>query len=391
MALRAAKCENCGGQIQVDDSVEKGRCPYCGTEYYAEKIINNTYITNNYDGATIISQGASVENYLNLAADFLKYGNIIEAEKYVNEALPLAPTDASIWNLKKTVLLQKRPEQSISFEDVAISFNNAIEYVSDGEELEVIFHESFTQLYELHISIISKMEMNKQKQDSMSKTEKDAIDHELSELGEADRACVSILLNDLLLNKRASVGLIDQFIQKDLSVKRDGILVATINSVMYFFKESILFSGPKTYPVSLNGESLQVMVKDKKGKGKEAAYVGSIILKAVQLLYSGYSSAQLNQLEQLMQEKDKGGCYVATSVYGSYNCPQVWVLRRFRDYHLKRKWYGRAFVRLYYTVSPCIVNLFGEAKCFRIPSKYVLDRVVERLKKNGYDDTQYDD
>lgn len=25
------------------------------------------------------------------------------------------------------------------------------------------------------------------------------------------------------------------------------------------------------------------------------------------------------------------GCYVATAVYHSYNCPQVWTLRRFRD------------------------------------------------------------
>ena len=28
---------------------------------------------------------------------------------------------------------------------------------------------------------------------------------------------------------------------------------------------------------------------------------------------------------------DSQGCYVATCVYGSYDCPQVWTLRRFRD------------------------------------------------------------
>lgn len=38
-----------------------------------------------------------------------------------------------------------------------------------------------------------------------------------------------------------------------------------------------------------------------------------------------------------------GGCYVATAVYGSYDCPQVWTLRRFRDYTLAETWYGRAF------------------------------------------------
>ena len=30
-----------------------------------------------------------------------------------------------------------------------------------------------------------------------------------------------------------------------------------------------------------------------------------------------------------------GGCYVATCIYGSYDCPQVWTLRRYRDYSQK--------------------------------------------------------
>ena len=28
---------------------------------------------------------------------------------------------------------------------------------------------------------------------------------------------------------------------------------------------------------------------------------------------------------------DEDGCYIATCVYGSYDCPEVWTLRRFRD------------------------------------------------------------
>ena len=44
----------------------------------------------------------------------------------------------------------------------------------------------------------------------------------------------------------------------------------------------------------------------------------------------------------------KGGCYVATAVYGSYDCPEVWTLRRYRDYSLAETWYGRAFIKLYY-------------------------------------------
>ena len=35
--------------------------------------------------------------------------------------------------------------------------------------------------------------------------------------------------------------------------------------------------------------------------------------------------------ERNIEEVKKGGCYVATAVYGSYDCPQVWTLRRVRD------------------------------------------------------------
>ena len=40
------------------------------------------------------------------------------------------------------------------------------------------------------------------------------------------------------------------------------------------------------------------------------------------------------------------GCYIATCVYGSYDCPQVRTLRRFRDEVLKQSAPGRAFVKV---------------------------------------------
>ena len=46
------------------------------------------------------------------------------------------------------------------------------------------------------------------------------------------------------------------------------------------------------------------------------------------------------------------GCYIASAVYGTYDCPELWVLRRFRDYGLRKSKIGRAFVRFYYAISP---------------------------------------
>jgi len=90
-------------------------------------------------------------------------------------------------------------------------------------------------------------------------------------------------------------------------------------------------------------------------------------------------------------EQKKSGCYVATAVYGSYDCPQVWTLRRYRDYRLDATWYGRLFIMLYYAISPTLVKWFGHTEWFKKMWKGKLDRMVERLRAEGYEDTPYND
>lgn len=85
------------------------------------------------------------------------------------------------------------------------------------------------------------------------------------------------------------------------------------------------------------------------------------------------------------------GCYVATAIYGSYDCPQVWTLRRYRDDTLARTWYGRLFIRAYYAVSPTLVKWFGDTKFFKSVWKDPLDRMVSKLNAKGVEDTPYCD
>ena len=49
-----------------------------------------------------------------------------------------------------------------------------------------------------------------------------------------------------------------------------------------------------------------------------------------------------NTITNPVEEKKKG-CYIATAVYGSYDCPQVWVLRRYRDQNLSAHFCGKIF------------------------------------------------
>lgn len=87
----------------------------------------------------------------------------------------------------------------------------------------------------------------------------------------------------------------------------------------------------------------------------------------------------------------KSGCYVATAVYGSYNCPQVWTLRRYRDYILGESWYGRAFIKTYYAISPTLVKWFGNTEWFKKMWQGKLDRMVAKLQANGIESTPYED
>lgn len=86
-----------------------------------------------------------------------------------------------------------------------------------------------------------------------------------------------------------------------------------------------------------------------------------------------------------------GGCYVATCVYGLYDCPEVWTFRRFRDYILDTTWYGRLFIRCYYAISPIIVKWFGDTKWFKIFCKTRLDKMVSALNSKGVENTSYTD
>ena len=87
----------------------------------------------------------------------------------------------------------------------------------------------------------------------------------------------------------------------------------------------------------------------------------------------------------------KSGCYIATAVYGSYDCPEVWTLRRYRDFRLAETWYGRLFIHVYYALSPTMVKWFGKKNWFQKMWKKKLDRKVCRLQKKGYESTPYED
>lgn len=40
MSLVPAKCTNCGGELQIDNTKDAAVCPYCGSAFIIEKAVN---------------------------------------------------------------------------------------------------------------------------------------------------------------------------------------------------------------------------------------------------------------------------------------------------------------------------------------------------------------
>ena len=103
------------------------------------------------------------------------------------------------------------------------------------------------------------------------------------------------------------------------------------------------------------------------------------------------TNAEARKILNATESNASNGCYIATCVYGSYDCPEVWTLRRFRDYTLDSTYFGRVFVKCYYAISPTLVACFGKTKWFKSFCKASLDKLVFWLNRKGVENTFYVD
>lgn len=78
-----------------------------------------------------------------------------------------------------------------------------------------------------------------------------------------------------------------------------------------------------------------------------------------------------------------GGCFIATAAYGSYMAPEVQLLRDFRDAHLITNPVGRAFVNIYYQVSPPLADIVRDNAMLRALARWFLSPAVYAVKYPG--------
>jgi len=79
---------------------------------------------------------------------------------------------------------------------------------------------------------------------------------------------------------------------------------------------------------------------------------------------------------------NEGACFIATACYGEPDCPEVTVLRAYRDERLAKSPLGRRLIRAYYALSPSVAAWLKRHPALRsIVRERVLRPLVHRIQK----------
>jgi len=184
---------------------------------------------------------------------------------------------------------------------------------------------------------------------------------------------ISTLLYENTLNRIGKIKLQNiQDVENHLVTVCDKMTLSILNKHVNFLDE--LMNSYKT------GKEKNFNVIDSSMK----MYVLStslIIMRLEPLRISEEIRKELTSLKELYSNtSNKKGCYIATMVYGSYEAPQVLILREFRDNVLDKSALGRLFIRFYYKISPGIVNMLKNHSKVNLLIKSILDSIIKLLK-----------
>ena len=100
--------------------------------------------------------------------------------------------------------------------------------------------------------------------------------------------------------------------------------------------------------------------------------------KKVDELFEQYYNHRV-YLQKEQEEKVKKQnefCYIATMVYEDYDHPNVILLRKFRDNYLDKFHLGRKFIKIYYKISPSLVNYAKNNFFLKNLFKFIVDKIV---------------
>lgn len=369
MGLIAAKCTECGANIEVDQTKKAGVCPFCGCAYVTQDAIvnyNTTIINNNSitaDNVNIV--GGDFNNLFKLAKESWDCGDFDEAFKLFSKALEFYPDHAEAilyrglskgWQSKGNACYLNVTDAA--FKKVFSQNRSNLTEEQKCSELEFLGH------YNTLVVAISNLAEEVYSPDCSDTGSAELLWSNVSNCISSQKTIIAIFEKDLLQSKYQ----LDSYIT---FLKNLSSYYVQITNKRYWntYNTGGLIDIRKIYVNNRENYLSLLSQNDSKIQQYDSSYQ--------------IHSAQIGSA--------KTGCYIATAVYGSYDCPQVWTLRRYRDYTLGANWEGRLFIKVYYAISPTIVKIFGKTKGFNSFWRKILDKKVQKLQLNGVESTPYVD
>lgn len=413
MALVQAKCTNCGANLEIDNSKDAAICQFCGTPFIVEKAINNYNTTNNIKADVVNVYGGNSADFVIRAGILEKYNGQSPDVVIPNNVTGIA--SGAFYNCKglKSVVV---PESVTYISDNVVILNqfDPIRGAFEGcssltsivlpNSLESIGTRAFMDCSALKKIVLP----NKLTLISCSafvrcvNLSEISIPRSLKVLtGFAE--CTNLKKIDIP-NTVTEIG-IDAF--QGCSGLTEVIIPDTVCKIDI---------GAFSECEALTNITIPAGVKEIKQDAFRGCRLDTLIIKNANTIikYDSFNDVHddkynlvkciiapeewkrkyynyFNCLIEYYPVVKKRGCYVATAVYGSYDCPQVWTLRRYRDYTLAETWHGRAFIHTYYAISPTLVKWFGNTTWFKKLWRGKLDKMVKRLNNDGVLNTPYED
>lgn len=326
MALKAAECPNCGGELQLPEDKNKVTCMYCDSSIVVSEAIDQKKKN--------ISEDA--DKLLSLINSTIESSDLEQASKNINQLLELDPDNSHAWVLKGKVAflkvakeMKKPPSDPRGLDDSVLSidlhatlnegFNKAIALAGDDPVVREIIG------LELHNSI---------------KICSRAIIH-----AETKKFFYGIKMYESSANtrKRHWLKLLKQSIEIEMKASEYHESFDLADNVRYILAmgKGIWMAGTNDFRLSSDLDSWNNNLQAKYTKEYE-------------------ERAAKNK------SKSKGsGCFIATAAMGDYNHPVVVDLRNFRDQWLLQRNWGAKFTNWYYTNGSKAASLIEKSFILR--------------------------
>lgn len=404
--MKQIVCEMCGGtDLLKQDGVFV--CQSCGTKYSVEEakkmMVEGTV---EIAGTVQIDNSDKLENLYELAQRAKNNGDYEKAEKYYSRIQEYDPNDweANFYSVYCSLFMRNINEIPSIVSSLINCINSTFSLIQNSKDsidenyqslfIKIIYNDCYNYYNLIHKALTSNLG--------------DFENLCQAKLKEYSRECT-------YANAKIYLGLTENLQTEHNSFVINYVNnIININQIFLSLGDSIqLFFGDKDDMRKISIESWKCFIisvklifetelfnewinkDDNRVLAKKMINDANVCICKIKTFDSSYTQSELPDLPeppaQPQVSSSSGGCYIATAIYGSYDCPQVWTLRRYRDNTLSTTWHGRLFIHAYYAISPTLVRCFGNTSWFKRMWQGKLDRMVARLQAGGIESTPYED